>query len=89
MPDWERLEGPNQWPSAMPELREVTQEWDAEMTRVGLTLLRAWAVALGQPADIFDAAFAADPPPCSRSSAIPAARTLTGRASDRTRMPAC
>ena len=27
------------------------------MTRVGLTLLRAWAVALGQPADVFDEAF--------------------------------
>lgn len=61
VPEWERLEGPNQWPSAMPELREVVARWDAEMMRVGLRLLRAWARALGQPADIFDEAFADRP----------------------------
>ncbi len=61
VPDWERLEGPNQWPTAMPHLREVVQDWTSEMMRVGLTLLRAWALALGQPADIFDEAFADRP----------------------------
>ncbi|MET3804134.1 isopenicillin N synthase-like dioxygenase [Nakamurella sp. UYEF19] len=61
VPEWERLEGPNQWPAAMPELRGVVTRWDAEMMGVGLRLLRAWARALGQPADVFDEAFADRP----------------------------
>lgn len=61
VPDWERLEGPNQWPAAMPWLREVVTRWDTEMMRVGLALLRAWALALGQSADVFDEAFADRP----------------------------
>jgi isopenicillin N synthase-like dioxygenase len=61
VPDWERLEGPNQWPQAMPQLREVVANWTSEMMRVGLTLLRAWAEALGQPSDVFDEAFADKP----------------------------
>lgn len=61
VPDWERMEGPNQWPSAMPELRPLVELWDAEMMRVSGELLHAWAVALGQPEDVFDAAFADRP----------------------------
>ncbi len=61
VPDWECLEGPNQWPAAMPQLKDLVARWDAQLTRVGLTLLRAWALALGQPADIFDEAFADRP----------------------------
>ena len=61
VPDWERLEGPNQWPAALPELREVIGRWDTALTEVGLRLLRAWARSLGQPADIFDEAFADRP----------------------------
>ena len=61
VPDWERLEGPNQWPAALPRLREVVQRWDAALSALGLRLLRAWAVALGQPEDVFDAAFADRP----------------------------
>ena len=60
-PDWEILQGPNQWPDALPELREVITEWNAELTNVALRLLREWAVALGQDPHIFDAAFAEDP----------------------------
>src|SRR5690606_5984162 len=51
----------NQWPSALPRLREVVEKWDAALSALGLTLLRAWAVALGQPEDVFDAAFADRP----------------------------
>ena len=61
VPDWERMEGPNQWPAAMPELRPLVELWDAEMMRVSRELLHAWALALGQPADVFDAAFADRP----------------------------
>ena len=61
VPDWERMEGPNQWPAAMPELRGVVDRWDAEMMRVSRELLRAWARALGQSEDVFHAAFAHRP----------------------------
>lgn len=53
-----RLQGPNQWPAALPELPAVIAEWDAELARVGRTLLRHWAAALGNPAGVFDSAFA-------------------------------
>jgi isopenicillin N synthase-like dioxygenase len=60
-PDYMRLEGPNQWPTALPELREVVTEWYDELTRVSLTLLREWALSLGADEHVFDAAFAERP----------------------------
>jgi isopenicillin N synthase-like dioxygenase len=56
-----RLQGPNQWPAGLPELPSVVGEWDAELARVGSTLLQHWAAALGNPAEVFDAAFADAP----------------------------
>ena len=56
-----RLQGPNQWPSALPELPGVIAEWDAALADVGRTLLRHWAASLGAPEDVFDAAFAETP----------------------------
>jgi isopenicillin N synthase-like dioxygenase len=56
-----RLQGPNQWPTALPGLPAVIAEWDAELARVGRTLLQHWAAALGNPAEVFDAAFAEVP----------------------------
>ena len=60
-PDYRRLEGPNLWPGALPELRPVVTRWQAELGRVALRLLRAWAESLGAPADAFDEAFATHP----------------------------
>jgi isopenicillin N synthase-like dioxygenase len=57
-PDHARLIGPNLWPDALPELREVAEEWQARLAEVGRKLLRAWAVALGAPEDYFDEPFA-------------------------------
>ena len=59
--DYWRLQGPNQWPAALPELREVVAEWDAALTAVSRRLMETWAVALGAPADVFDDAFAHNP----------------------------
>jgi isopenicillin N synthase-like dioxygenase len=56
-PAYLRLEGPNLWPEAMPDLRSVFTDWQARCSEVGRTLLRQWAVALGSPPDVFDAAF--------------------------------
>lgn len=60
-PGYLRLEGPNQWPSALPELEEVITEWRAELDQVALRLMRAWAVSLGADEHVFDAAFALKP----------------------------
>ncbi|XVX20721.1 isopenicillin N synthase family dioxygenase [Actinomycetota bacterium] len=59
--DWDILEGPNQWPAALPELREVVERWQATLEQTALTLLREWAQSLGQDRHVFDPAFATDP----------------------------
>lgn len=59
-PYW-ALEGPNQWPSALPELKPIVDEWQQQLTEVSLTLMQAWAESLGAPADVFDEAFAKNP----------------------------
>ncbi|WP_072806486.1 isopenicillin N synthase family dioxygenase [Rhodococcoides yunnanense] len=55
------LQGPNLWPSALPQLRSAFEHWEQELSDVGLRLLRHWAVALGAAEDIFDDAFAHHP----------------------------
>lgn len=60
-PDYMRLQGPNQWPAALPLLREVFTDWSARCSAIGMRLLREWAVSLGAGADVFDAAFGQRP----------------------------
>jgi isopenicillin N synthase-like dioxygenase len=57
--DYWRLEGPNLWPVVLPEFQPVVDRWIEELSDVSRRLLRAWAVSLGAPEDIFDDAFAA------------------------------
>ena len=52
-PAWRRLQGPNQWPKALPELRQPVLRLQAELTAVSLKLSRALALALGQPEEVF------------------------------------
>jgi len=61
VPDFWRLEGPNQWPSALPELREVSTRWNDELSALGLRLLQAWALSLGADEHVFDETFAEKP----------------------------
>lgn len=61
LPDYLWLQGPNQWPAALPELPGIIAEWDAALSGVSRTLLRHWAAALGSAPDVFDAAFADRP----------------------------
>jgi isopenicillin N synthase-like dioxygenase len=60
-PDYLWLQGPNQWPAALPELPAILEEWDAALSSVARTLLRHWAASLGSPPDVFDPAFADTP----------------------------
>lgn len=59
--DYWRLEGPNLWPAALPEFRVAAEKWCESLSTVALRLLRAWALALGAPTDVFDPAFASRP----------------------------
>ncbi len=59
--DYRWLQGPNQWPAALPELPGIVEEWDAALSAVARTLLQHWAASLGSPPDVFDAAFAEAP----------------------------
>jgi isopenicillin N synthase-like dioxygenase len=56
--DFWRLEGPNLWPSALPEFRDVVDRWIGALSDVSRRLLRAWALSLGAAEDVFDDAFA-------------------------------
>lgn len=55
-PAWLRLRGPNQWPERLPALRPAVLDWMRAMDGVGLAVLRALALGLGQPLEHFDAA---------------------------------
>lgn len=58
-----RLEGPNLWPDALPELQQLATRWNDELSALALKLMRTWAVALGAPENVFDDAFADKPFP--------------------------
>ncbi|MEV7826006.1 isopenicillin N synthase family dioxygenase [Microbacterium enclense] len=56
-PGYNRLIGPNLWPGAQPELKDVVTEWHDHLTGVARKLLRAWALALGAEEQYFDRHF--------------------------------
>ncbi|OBH93141.1 isopenicillin N synthase family oxygenase [Mycobacterium sp. E2733] len=60
-PDYLWLQGPNQWPAALPELPGIVAEWATALSAVARTLLRHWAASLGSPPDVFEPAFAETP----------------------------
>lgn len=60
-PAWARLQGPNQWPEALPELQSVLTRWQQAMTKMALELLRAFAEALHLPRHAFDNLYGALP----------------------------
>ncbi|MEU6801590.1 isopenicillin N synthase family dioxygenase [Streptomyces neyagawaensis] len=47
------LQGPNQWPQALPELREVALGWIDRLSGVAERLLRELLVSIGAPADFY------------------------------------
>ena len=54
-PVWLRLRGPNLWPEGLPAFRTAVSEYNAALEQAGHALMRAVSLALGQPADHFDA----------------------------------
>jgi isopenicillin N synthase-like dioxygenase len=53
-PVWTRLQGPNQWPHDLPDLKPTLLRWQHDMTAMSLRLLRAFAEALSLPKHAFD-----------------------------------
>jgi len=60
-PPWSRLRGPNQWPAALPRLRAVVTRWQTAAMQVLSRVLRAFSLALGQPADALEPLYGDDP----------------------------
>ncbi len=60
-PPWARLQGPNQWPAALPDLKPVVLAWQAAATDVAIRLLKAFAIALDQPENVFEPIYAGSP----------------------------
>jgi isopenicillin N synthase-like dioxygenase len=60
-PAWTRLQGPNQWPAALPELRPVVLSWQAAAAQALIRLLRAFSLALGQPENVLEPIYAGEP----------------------------
>lgn len=56
-PPYLRLEGPNQWPAALPELRPAIESWIERLSGIGMQLIQEWALSLGAQADHFNATF--------------------------------
>ncbi|SLM62524.1 MULTISPECIES: isopenicillin N synthase family dioxygenase [Dickeya] len=60
-PAWRRLQGPNLWPAALPELKETLLRWQQTLAQLSLRLLRAFAQTLGLPVTAFDALYGDKP----------------------------
>lgn len=56
-PPYLRLDGPNQWPAALPRLRTVIEAWTERLGHIGRRLMAEWALSLGAPADHFASTF--------------------------------
>ncbi|MFF7631548.1 isopenicillin N synthase family dioxygenase [Kitasatospora sp. NPDC008050] len=60
-PDYWWLEGPNQWPDALPELRTASLAWIERLSGVARLLLHELLTAIGAKAEFYDPAFANRP----------------------------
>jgi len=50
---WHRLQGPNQWPDALPALKPLALEYQERVTALAVRVLQAFAAALDQSQDAF------------------------------------
>lgn len=60
-PPWYRLQGPNQWPGALPELRPVLLRYQASATALSVRIMRAFSAALDQPDNAFESIYEPEP----------------------------
>jgi len=60
-PPWTRLQGPNQWPAALPELKPALLEYQQRVTSLAIRVLQAFSAALEQPETVFEPIYAPAP----------------------------
>jgi isopenicillin N synthase-like dioxygenase len=60
-PPWTRLQGPNQWPASLPELRPALLAYQERVTALAIRVLRAFAAALDQREDVFESIYSPTP----------------------------
>ena len=53
-PIWFNLHGPNQWPQALPALKEQALAWQSDMRAIAVKLIKAFLVALDLPENSFE-----------------------------------
>jgi isopenicillin N synthase-like dioxygenase len=75
-PPWKRLIGPNQFSSALPELRAAVLKWIDDVTAIGLRILQAFSEALGQKPDVFAPIYSNGPNRIEPMTRLPLATTL-------------
>lgn len=61
LPGWTRLQGPNQWPSALPELKPLLLAWQDHLTDLSTRLLKAFAIVLEQEENAFETIYDGTP----------------------------
>lgn len=71
-PPYLRVRGPNQWPTAVAELRPAATAWMAAMTALGDSILSAIAQGLGQPRHWFEEFTAGEPDSMAKLIRYPA-----------------
>lgn len=68
---WLRLQGPNQWPESIPELRPAFVELQERQTELAKSMLSAFSLALGQEADALAHTYAHKPSVLSKAIHYP------------------
>lgn len=61
LPIWCQLQGPNQWPQNLPQMKSILLRWQQDLAAISVSLLKALAVALEQPETAFDATIGNSP----------------------------
>lgn len=60
-PIWLNLQGPNQWPQAIPELKQQALAWQTKMRAIAEKLINAFLVALELDKNSLDSVISGDP----------------------------
>jgi isopenicillin N synthase-like dioxygenase len=60
-PAWKLLRGPNQWPQALPELRETVLQYQEQVIQLSIRLLKLFAQVLGQDENVFEQIYTPEP----------------------------
>ena len=69
-PPWTRLQGPNQWPATLPELKPALLDYQDKVAALAIRVLQAFSVALEQPKERFRAHLCAGAEPAHQDHSL-------------------